>query len=73
MSQIREIMAGGSYLSHSDLRAHFGLGLATLAETVEVLWPSGPRQTFHNVRADMFYMIQEGKGDLTLQTSCRRF
>jgi enediyne biosynthesis protein E4 len=28
ISQIREIAAGGSYLSQSDLRAHFGLGRA---------------------------------------------
>jgi len=65
MLQVREIMAGGSYLSHSDVRARFGLGSATLAETVEVLWPRGLRQIFHNVPADKFYVIREGKGDLT--------
>jgi len=66
-SQIREIMAGGSYLSHSDLRAHFGIGPATLAETVEVSWPSGLRQAFRSVKVDQFYVIQEGREPLRLQ------
>jgi enediyne biosynthesis protein E4 len=66
-SQIREIMAGGSYLSHSDLRTHFGLGQSSLAETVEVSWPSGLRQIFHDVPADRFYLVEEGKEQLTLQ------
>jgi hypothetical protein len=60
-------MAGGSYLSQSDLRAHFGIGPARLADTVEVFWPSGLRQAFRNVEADQFYVIQEGKEQLMLQ------
>ena len=44
ISQIREIEGGGSYLSQSDLRANFGLGKATRAETVEIRWPSGLKQ-----------------------------
>ena len=68
ISQIREIMAGGSYLSHSDLRAHFGVGPAMFAESVEVLWPSGLRGTFRNVAADKFYVIREGTRDLSFQT-----
>ena len=67
MSQIREIAGGGSYLSQSDLRANFGLGKAGRAETVEVSWPSGLRQVFHNVEADKFYLIEEGKDQLQLQ------
>ena len=67
ISQVREISAGGSYLSHSDLRAHFGLGDRALAETVEVSWPSGTRQVFRNVQADKFYIIEEGKDQLGVQ------
>ena len=47
IARIREIAGGGSYLSQSDLRAHFGMGKAGRAETVEVKWPSGEQQTFH--------------------------
>ena len=67
ISQIREIAGGGSYLSQSDLRAHFGLGKAAKAETVEVKWPSGLRQLFHDVEADKFYLIEEGKDQLGAQ------
>jgi enediyne biosynthesis protein E4 len=66
-SQIREITGAGSYLSQSDLRAHFGLGKAGRAETVEITWPSGQRQAFHDVPGDKFYLVQEGKDELDLQ------
>jgi hypothetical protein len=72
LSQIREIEGGGSYLSQSDLRANFGLGKATRVETVEVKWPSGLRQVFHNVEADKFYLIEEGRDQLGLQRITRQ-
>ncbi len=72
LSQIREVEGGGSYLSQSDLRALFGLGKATRAETVEVTWPSGQRQVFHNVEADKFYQIEEGRDQLGLQRFVRQ-
>jgi enediyne biosynthesis protein E4 len=67
ISQIREIAGGGSYLSQSDLRANFGTGRATVAQTVEIKWPSGQTQTFHDVPADKFYLIAEGRNELRLQ------
>jgi hypothetical protein len=67
LSEIREIYGGGSYLSQSDLRANFGLGSAALVESVEISWPSGQKQTFKNVEAGKFYLIEEGKSELSLQ------
>ena len=67
LSQIREIAAGGSYLSQSDLRANFGLGRAKRAEIIEVTWPSGQKQTFSDVEANRFYLIEEGKNELQVQ------
>jgi hypothetical protein len=72
LSQIREIAGGGSYLSQSDLRAHFGLGSAKVADTVEVSWPSGQRQLFKNVAADKFYRIEEGHDALGMQGFVRK-
>jgi hypothetical protein len=66
-SQIREIVAGGSYLSSSDLRAHFGLGSTTKIDKLEISWPSGAQQTFKDFSADQFYSIQEGKDELGYQ------
>jgi hypothetical protein len=67
VAQIREIAGGGSYLSQSDLRAHFGIGKATRAEMVEVSWPSGQKQVFHDLAADSFYLIEEGRDQIGLQ------
>jgi len=67
VSQIREISAGGSFSSHSDLRAHFGLGSAARAETIEITWPSGLHQTFHDVPGDRFYLLQEDAQALELE------
>ncbi|HKV24104.1 MAG TPA: CRTAC1 family protein [Candidatus Acidoferrum sp.] len=67
LTQIREIEGGGSYLSQSDLRAHFGLGSATHIEKVEISWPSGLKQTFGDLDADKFYLIREGEAHPQLQ------
>ena len=72
MSQFREIAGGGSYLSQSDLRVNFGLGKAKRAENIEITWPSGQRQMFHDVEADKFYLVEEGKDALVLQRSSEK-
>jgi len=66
-AQIREIAGGGSYLSQSELRANFGLGKNAVAQSVEVTWPSGAHQVFHDVKADQFYLIEEGRGEIGRQ------
>jgi hypothetical protein len=65
LKQIREVAGGGSYLSQSDLRAHFGLGESTKVDSVEIRWPSGLRQLFHDIAADRFYEVEEGKNQLS--------
>jgi hypothetical protein len=72
VSEIREIAGAGSYLSTSDTRAHFGLGQSTQIDSIEVSWPSGIRQEFHNVKADQFYVIEEGKPAVRTQVIARR-
>ncbi|MGB7516432.1 MAG: CRTAC1 family protein [Candidatus Acidiferrum sp.] len=67
MTQIREIEGGGSYMSQSDLRAHFGLGSAAKIDKLEISWPSGANQSFSDFPADQFYLIQEGKDELGSQ------
>jgi hypothetical protein len=72
LSQIREIAGGGSYLSQSDLRANFGLAKTNRVETVEIRWPNGLKQVFHDVEADRFYLVVEGKDQLELQKVPRK-
>ena len=60
--QIREIRSGSSYLSQNDMRAHFGLGERTRADTVEVRWPAGSVDRLVNVPADRLIVVEEGRG-----------
>ncbi len=62
MVQTEEIRSGGSYLSQSDLRAHFGLGPATVADSVQIRWPSGHVDLLRNLSADRIYPVLEGTG-----------
>ncbi len=43
---------GGSYMSALDRRLHFGLGSARTVDRVEVIWPSGKRQSFQGLLSD---------------------
>ncbi len=61
-TQLSEVRSGGSYLSQSDLRLHFGLGTAKSIDTLEVLWPGAAAQVFHSVAGDHFYKLKQGGG-----------
>jgi len=55
-----ERRSGDSYLSHSDSRLHFGLGMRTTVDSIEVRWPNGGVQRFSEVAANSFIKIVEG-------------
>ena len=54
-----EVATGGSYLSQSDLRLHFGFGSATVVDSVSVSWPSGVVQVLTHVAVDQQHVIRE--------------
>ncbi len=60
LTQTDEVRSGGSYMSQSDLRLHFGLGERTQADKIEIVWPSGEKETLTNLAADRFYCVVEG-------------
>jgi enediyne biosynthesis protein E4 len=68
---IREVKAGSSYLSQSDMRVHFGMGRAARAEKLEIRWPSGTVETVNDVAANEILTITEGQG-VTNRTPFRR-
>jgi len=53
---------GGSYLSSSDPRAHFGLGNQLRYSTVQVTWPNGDVETFPGGDSDRFITVRHGEG-----------
>jgi enediyne biosynthesis protein E4 len=58
-SQFATVTTAGSYLSSSDKRVHFGLGLELMAKTIEIRWPSGIHQSLQNVRSDQILRLEE--------------
>jgi hypothetical protein len=62
LKQINEVRSGGSYLSQNDLRLHFGLGKETSMTSVEISWPSGKKETYHDLGANFIYTIVESSG-----------
>jgi hypothetical protein len=67
VTQTEEIHSGGSYLSQSDTRIHFGLGTATKIDSVEINWPSGKVEKLSNLAADKFYFLLEGQGSVAAE------
>ena len=61
-AQTDEVRSGGSYLSQSEVRLHFGLGDQRQADRVEISWPSGGTETLKSLDADRFYCVKEGAG-----------
>src|SRR5215471_2091435 len=59
ISQYATVSTASSYLSSSDKRVHFGLGQDTIAQKVEIRWPSGLTQTLKDVPADHVLQVDE--------------
>ncbi|HEY6263378.1 MAG TPA: CRTAC1 family protein [Candidatus Acidoferrum sp.] len=62
-SQWATVSTAGSYLSSSDKRVHFGLGPEAIAQTIEIRWPNGIRQTLKDVHGDQILQVQEPSAD----------
>lgn len=62
LTQLGEVISGGSYLSQNDLRIHFGLGERQRVDKAKVFWPDGMSETLTNLNADRFYSVREGEG-----------
>ncbi len=60
-AQFWTVSTAGSYLSSNDKRAHFGLGTDREAESIEIKWPSGIRQTLQHVAGDRIVTVDEPK------------
>jgi len=59
--QIRQVGAQCSYSSQNSLIQHFGLGEYANVDTLEINWPSGLKQVFHNLPVNQSLEIIEGE------------
>jgi hypothetical protein len=57
--QRRQVMPSRSYLSQVEPVLTFGLGAAGYAESLEVFWPDGSRQSLDRVSADSLLVITQ--------------
>ncbi|HMD99671.1 MAG TPA: CRTAC1 family protein [Terriglobia bacterium] len=66
-AQIDEVHTGGSVMSQSDLRLHFGVGQLKKIDLIEVKWPTtgtiaGKTEKFTDVEVNQILTIKEGEG-----------
>ena len=58
--QVRTLTLARGYMSADEPLAHFGLGRHSRVQRLDVDWPSGIRQSFHDLDADQLVTITEG-------------
>jgi hypothetical protein len=60
----RMVKGGSSYLSQSELPLTFGLGKPGSVKSfrLQIVWPSGHKDSIADVKPNQFLTIQEGKG-----------
>jgi enediyne biosynthesis protein E4 len=61
------VKSGSSYLSQSELPVTFGLGKPEDGKTanLEILWPSGQKDSIPNIKPNQFITVKEGRGIVT--------
>ena len=57
--QVHTVTTGGSYLSSSDKRIHFGMGTDDIAKVIEIDWPSGIVQRLTDIRSNQILRVDE--------------
>ena len=60
--QRADVLSGGSYLSSSDFRLHFGLGPSTHIDAIEIHWPDRTIEKIAVPSVDRIFTVEEGKG-----------
>ncbi len=57
--RVAQITAGDGYQVSNERQLTFGLGASTVADQVDIRWPSGLRQTFKNLPGDTELLVIE--------------
>ena len=60
LTQIDEVRSGGSYLSSSDVRVHYGLGGASVIDQVEIRWLDGSVERLRALAINREYTVRQG-------------
>lgn len=67
--QFAMVKSGSSYLSQSEMPLTFGLGRPEDGKTVkiDIVWPSGRKDSLSDIKPNQFITVQEGKGILSAE------
>ncbi len=76
-THMREVLGGGSYMAGRPFVQHFGLGSATKADSLRVVWPDGVESLFEDLPADhrvaIEYPLESSPARMTLSRGLRDF
>lgn len=69
LRQFAMVKSGSSYLSQSELPVTFGLGKPEDGTVLklEIVWPSGHKDSIPGIKPDQFITVEEGKGIVSAQ------
>lgn len=63
LNLVREARSGGSFLSSSDHRLHFGLAGSERVDSIDVRWPDGRTESYGPFVANREIILEEGRGN----------
>jgi hypothetical protein len=66
--QLNYITASRGFQSSSGTVLHFGLGAATLIDTIQIIWPNQQVQVLTNVKADQRLLVQQKNSAAPVRT-----
>ena len=72
-SQWRYVSGAGSYLSHSDITAHFGLGTVQKIDQLDIIWPNGTSTILRNLPVDRMIAVQQQGAHSIIETGANPF
>jgi hypothetical protein len=62
LAQHRQLFPARSYLSSVELPLTFGLGAATAAESITIVWPSGKTSELKGLETEKVHEVAEPEG-----------
>ena len=69
--QMREIIAQSGHVVQGSLKTHFGVGDATIIDSVMIVWPTQKVQIYESLNTDQFAVLSEGPIQSSIETTSK--
>ncbi len=70
-NQMRTLTSGQGYMAANEPLFHFGTGQDAMIKRLEIHWPGGHSQIFHDLPANHYYAVTESTGEATKRPETR--